>query len=155
MKIEIEFLSISENKLEKLYNWCDSLRVALISQKEQDKDYVLFKNGEEAFLLAHGSEEGMIQLKNKLYTPQQVVQALAPLAKKQGINKIYSLCCFGGVQPTVEYDGVTLQSFHPSRKEVEVLPLMDDISFVFDVTEEEFENWKLPSSEDYKIYIYK
>ena len=155
MKIEIEFLSISENKLEKLYNWCDSLRVALISQKEQDKDYVLFKNGEEAFLLAHGSEEGRIQLKNKLYTPQQVVQALAPLAKKQGINKIYSLCCFGGVQPTVEYDGVTLQSFHPSRKEVEVLPLMDDISFVFDVTEEEFENWKLPSSEDYKIYIYK
>ena len=155
MKIEIEFLSISENKLEKLYNWCDSLRVALISQKEQDKDYVLFKNGEEAFLLAHGSEEGMIQLKNKLYTPQQVVQALAPLAKKQGINKIYSLCCFGGVQPTVEYDGVTLQSFHPSRKEVEVLPLMDDISFGFDVTEEEFENWKLPSSEDYKIYIYK
>ena len=155
MKIEIEFLSISENKLEKLYNWCNSLRVALISQKEQDKDYVLFKNGEEAFLLAHGSEEGMIQLKNKLYTPQQVVQALAPLAKKQGINKIYSLCCFGGVQPTVEYDGVTLQSFHPSRKEVEVLPLMDDISFVFDVTEEEFENWKLPSSEDYKIYIYK
>ena len=127
----------------------------MISQKEQDKDYVLFKNGEEAFLLAHGSEEGMIQLKNKLYTPQQVVQALAPLAKKQGINKIYSLCCFGGVQPTVEYDGVTLQSFHPSRKEVEVLPLMDDISFVFDVTEEEFENWKLPSSEDYKIYIYK
>ena len=155
MKIEIEFLSISENKLEKLYNWCDSLRVALISQKEQDKDYVLFKNGEEAFLLAHGSEEGMIQLKNKLYTPQQVVQALAPLAKKQGINKIYSLCCFGGVQPTVEYDGTTLQSFHPSKKKVEVLPLMDDISFVFDVTEEEFENWKLPSSDDYKIYIYK
>ena len=56
MKIEIEFLSISD--------------------KEQDKDYVLFKNGEEAFLLAHGSEEGTIQLKNKLYTPQQVAHLL-------------------------------------------------------------------------------
>lgn len=155
MKIEIEFTRVVENKLEQLYNWCDSLRIALISKKEQDKDYVLFRNGEDAFLLAHGSEEGMIQLKNKLYTPAQVVQALAPLAQKQGINKIYSLCCFGGLQPTVEYDGVTLKSFHPSRKEVEVLPLMDNISFVFDVSEEEFENWEIPSSDNYKIYIYK
>ena len=155
MKIEIEFLSIAENKLEKLYNWCDSLRIALISNKAQNKDYVLFRNGEDAFLLAHGSEDGRIQLKNQLYTPQQVVQALAPLAKKQGINFVYSLCCFGGIQSPVEYDGVTLKSFHPSRKEVEVLPLMDNISFVFDVSEEEFKNWKLPSSENYKIYIYK
>ena len=155
MKIEIEFTRVVENKLEQLYHWCDSLRIALISNKAQNKDYVLFRNGEDAFLLAHGSEEGMIQLKNKLYTPAQVVQALAPLAQKQGINKIYSLCCFGGLQPTVEYDGVILQSFHPSRKEVEVLPLMDNISFVFDVSEEEFENWEIPSSENYKIYIYK
>ena len=155
MKIEIEFLAIRENKLDKIYNWCDSLRIALISQKEQDKDYVLFKNGEDAFLLAHGSKDGRIQLKNQLYFPQQVVQALAPMAKKQGINTIYSLCCFGGIQSPVEYDGVILQSFHPSRKEVEVLPLMDNISFVFDVSEEEFENWEIPSSENYKIYIYK
>ena len=155
MKIEIEFTRVVENKLEQLYHWCDSLRIALISNKAQNKDYVLFRNGEDAFLLAHGSEEGMIQLKNKLYTPAQVVQALAPLAQKQGINKIYSLCCFGGLQPTVEYDGVILQPFHPSRKELEVLPLMDNISFVFDVSEEEFENWEIPSSENYKIYIYK
>ena len=155
MKVEIEFTKIIENKLEQLYHWCDSLRIALISQKAQNKDYVLFRNGEDAFLLAHGSEEGMIQLKNKLYTPAQVVQALAPLAQKQGINKIYSLCCFGGLQPTIEYDGVILQSFHPSRKEVEVLPLMDNISFLFDVTEEEFKHWEIPSSENYKIYIYK
>ena len=155
MKVEIEFTNVTDKKLQAIYNWCDSLRVALISHKEQDKDYVLFKNGEKAFLLAHGSEEGMIQLKNKLYTPAQVVQALAPLAKKQGINFVYSLCCFGGIQSPVEYDGVTLKSFHPSRKEVEVLPLMDNISFVFDVSEEEFENWEIPSSNDYKIYIYK
>ena len=155
MKIEIEFKNIEEHKLNKLYDWCNSLRIALISNKAQNKDYVLFKNGEDAFLLAHGSKDGKIQLKNQLYFPQQVVQALAPLAKKQGINKIYSLCCFGGIQSPVKYDGVTLQSFHPSRKEVEVLPLLDNISFVFDVSEEEFENWKLPSSENYKIYIYK
>ena len=154
-KIEIEFTNVTENKLQQLNNWCDSLRIALISQKEQNKDYVLFKNGEDAFLLAHGSEDGRIQLKNQLYFPQQVVQALAPLAKEQGINKIYSLCCFGGVQPTVEYDGVTLQSFHPSRKEVEVLPLMDNISFVFDVTEEDFKNWEIPNLKNYKIYIYQ
>lgn len=155
MKIEIEFTRVVENKLEQLYHWCDSLRIALISQKEQDKDYVLFKNGEDAFLLAHGSEDGRIQLKNKLYTPEQVVQGLAPLAKKQGINKIYSLCCFGGLQPTVEYDGVILQSFHPSRKEVEVCPLMDNISFIFDVTSEEFENWEIPNLKNYKIYRYQ
>ena len=112
-------------------------------------------DGKTAFLLAHGSEDGFIQLKNKLYKPQQVVQAFAPLAKKQGIKTIYSLCCYGGVQPTVEAEGVTLTSFHPSRKEVEVLPLMENISFMFDVTEEELENWELPSSDDYKIYIYK
>lgn len=155
MKIEIEFKNIEEHKLNKLYDWCDSLRIALISNKAQNKDYVLFRNGEDAFLLAHGSEDGRIQLKNQLYTPQQVVQALAPLAKKQGINFVYSLCCFGGIQSPVEYDGVTLKSFHPSRNEVEVLPLMDNISFLFDVTEEEFKNWEIPSSENYKIYIYK
>ena len=155
MKIEIEFTNVTENKLQKLYNWCDSLRVASINNTIQKTDYVLFKNGEDSFLLAHGSEDGRIQLKNQLYTPQQVVQALAPLAQKQQIKTIYSLCCFGGVQPTVTAEGVTLKSFHPSRKEVEVLPLMDNISFVFDVSEEEFENWEIPSSENYKIYIYK
>ena len=155
MKIEIEFINVTENKLEQLNNWCDSLRVASINNTIQKTDYVLFKNGEDAFLLAHGSKDGRIQLKNQLYFPQQVVQALAPLAKKQGINKIYSLCCYGGVQTPVEYEGVTLKSFHPSRKEVEVLPLLDNISFVFDVSEQELENWEIPSSENYKIYLYK
>ena len=155
MRVEIEFLAIREEKIEQINNWCNSLRIALIANKIQEKDYVLFLNGKTAFLLAHGSEDGFIQLKNKLYKPQQVVQAFAPLAKKQGIKTIYSLCCYGGVQPTVEAEGVTLTSFHPSRKEVEVLPLMENISFMFDVTEEELENWELPSSDDYKIYIYK
>ena len=155
MKIEIEFINVTEKKLQKIYNWCDSLRVASINNTIQKTDYVLFKNGEDSFLLAHGSEDGMIQLKNKLYTPAQVVQALAPLAQKQGIKQIYSLCCYGGIQPPVEYDGVTLKSFHPSRKKVQICPLMDNISFIFDVTSEEFENWEIPSSNDYKIYIYK
>lgn len=155
MKVEIEFLAVQEKKLEQLNSWCNSLRVASIKNIPQEKDYVLFKNGETAFVLAHGSEDGFIQIKNKLYKPEQVVQAFAPLAKKQGIKTIYSLCCYGGVQPTVEAEGVTLTSFHPSRKEVEVLPLMENISFMFDVTEEELENWELPSSDDYKIYIYK
>ena len=155
MRVEIEFLAIREEKLEQIHNWCDSLRIALVANKIQEKDYVLFLNGKTAFLLAHGSKDGFIQLKNKLYKPEQVVQAFAPLAKKQGISTIYSICCYGGVQPTVEAEGVTLTSFHPSRKEVEVLPLMENISFMFDVTEEEFMNWELPSSDDYKIYIYK
>ena len=126
MKIEIEFKNIEEHKLNKLYDWCDSLRIALISNKAQNKDYVLFRNGEDAFLLAHGSEEGNIQIKNKIYSPQQVIKSLAPFAKEQGINTIYSLCCFGGIQSPVKYDGVTLKSFHPSRKKVHVCPLMDN-----------------------------
>ena len=140
MRVEIEFLAIREEKLEQINDWCNSLKITLMSGHPQEKDYVLFKNGETAFVLAHGSEDGFIQLKNKLYKPEQVVQAFAPIAKKQGISTIYSLCCYGGVQPTVEAEGVTLTSFHPSRKEVEVLPLMENISFMFDVTEEEFMN---------------
>ena len=155
MKIEIEFTNVTEKKLQKLNNWCDSLRVASINNTIQKTDYVLFKNGEDAFLLAHGSEEGNIQIKNKIYSPQQVIKSLAPFAKEQGINTIYSRCCYGGVQPTVTSDGVTLKSFHPSRKKVHVCPLMDNISFIFDVTEEEFKNWEIPNLKNYKIYIYQ
>ena len=102
MKIIIDFLGISEKKQEKIsrFNWETRLVSSGLKEK-MSKDYVLFTNGQYAFLLAHGSKEGYIQIKGSLYTPQTVCNWLASLAKKQNINHIYTISCFGGKQDSV------------------------------------------------------
>ena len=158
MKIIVDFLGISEEKQEKISRF--NRETSLVSsglKTKMSKDYVLFTNGQYAFLLAHGSKEGYIQIKGSLYTPQIVCNWLSPIAKKQGINHIYTISCFGGKQDSVECDGVKMSSFHTSTKEVSAMELFDGFEFVFDVTEDELKRWTLieqiNSDKDFEIFI--
>lgn len=158
MKIFIDFLGISEEKQEKISRFNRETRLVSSGLKEKmSKDYVLFTNGQYAFLLAHGSKEGYIQIKGSLYTPQAVCNWLAPLTKKQGINHVYTISCFGGKQASVECDGVLMESFHPSIEEVTLMELLDGPSFVFDVTKDELNSWTLlnqiNNSQDFEVFI--
>ena len=158
MKIIIDFLGISEEKQEKISRFNRETRLVSSGLKEKmSKDYVLFTNGQYAFLLAHGSKEGYIQIKGSLYTPQTVCNWLASLAKKQNINHIYTISCFGGKQDSVECDGVKMSSFHPSTKEVSAMELFDGFEFVFDVTEDELKKWNLinqiNSDKDFEVFV--
>lgn len=158
MKIFVDFLGISEQKQEQISRFNRETRFVSCGLKDtMHKDYVLFTNGQYAFLLAHGSKEGYIQIKGSLYTPQAVCDWLAPLAKKQDIKQIYTISCFGGKQASVECNGVSMESFHPSTKEVSAMELFDGFEFVFDVTEDELNSWTLlnqiNNSQDFEVLI--
>lgn len=157
MKISIDFLGITEKKQEQIFRFNRETRFVSCGLTDiVSKDYVIFTNGQYAFLLAHGSKEGYIQIKGSLYTPQAVCDWLAPLAKKQDIKQIYTISCFGGKQASVECNGFSMESFHPSIEEVTLMELIDGVSFVFDITEEELNSWtlltKINQSKDFEIF---
>ena len=158
MKIFVDFLGINPKNQEKISKFHQETKMVSWGVKDSmSKDYVLFVNGQYAFILAHGSEDGGIQIKGKVYSPESVIQWLAPLAKKQGINQIYTISCFGGKQDSVECDGVKMSSFHPSTKEVSAMELFDGFEFVFDVTEDELNSWTLlnqiNSDKDFEVFV--
>ena len=158
MKMIIDFLGINEKKQEEISRFNRETGLVSFGLKEKmSKDYVLFTNGQYAFLLAHGSEDGGIQIEGELYTSQAVCNWLAPIAKKQGIEHIYTISCFGGKQSPVECDGVKLSSFHPSTKKVTFTELFEGFEFVFDVTENELNNWnfivQINDSKDFEVFI--
>ena len=158
MKIIIAFLGINPKNQEKISKFHQETKLVSWGLKDSmSKDYVLFVNGQYAFILAHGSEDGGIQIKGNVYTSQAVINWLAPLAKKQGINHVYTISCFGGKQDSVECDGVKMSSFHPSTKEVSAMELFDGFEFVFDVTEDELNSWTLlnqiNNSQDFEVLI--
>ena len=158
MKIIIDFLGINPKNQEKISKFHQETKLVSWGVKDSmSKDYVLFVNGQYAFILAHGSEDGGIQIKGNVYTSQAVINWLAHLAKKQGINNVYTISCFGGKQDSVECDGVKMSSFHPSTKEVSAMELFDGFEFVFDVTEDELNSWTLlnqiNNSQDFEVLI--
>ena len=158
MKIIIDFLGINPKKQEKISKFHQETKLVSWGVKDSmSKDYVLFVNGQYAFILAHGSEDGGIQINGNLYTPQSVINWLSPIAKKQGINHVYTISCFGGKQDSVECDGVKMSSFHTSTKEVSAMELFDGFEFVFDVTEDELKRWTLieqiNSDKDFEVFI--
>lgn len=79
------------------------------------------------FMIAHGSENGLIQLGNTYYTPEAVLRGLIQDGiVDRRITKVYTVCCHGGSQSTVTIDWCTMESYHTSLDDVFIEALYNE-----------------------------
>ena len=99
------------------------------------RSYCLFRlaDGQHAdtvFLLAHGTDTGLISINKQLVTAEQLLKSLIAkgIFKNKGIKMLYTICCHGGLQASVTIDGITVSSIHDSIEEIrcQAYSLMDD-----------------------------
>lgn len=88
------------------------------------------------FALAHGNKDGLIDVKGHTMCPslflKEAVQQLKLVDK--GIDIVYTLSCYGGLQKQSTFMGVEIKSCHPSIQEIQVraMPLLE--GYVVEVT---------------------
>lgn len=89
--------------------------------EKNKRGFVLFRltdDKSKLFILAHGSKDGLIDLGGaRLFNPKEVLQML--LDKKaiheNGIEKVYTLSCYGGYQTPATIEGVEIKSCHECK----------------------------------------
>jgi len=99
------------------------------------KDHCFFKIigvDETLFILAHGTEDGQLQINNTILSIEQVLNSIINKAKRNNITEVYTISCFGGAQPSLEIDGITIKSIHGNKTEIDtnVMATLDDEFFI-------------------------
>jgi hypothetical protein len=122
-------IPVSERVYEKLRRALHGDGFCLFRLEDEQMQHCLF-------VLAHGSEEGLIDVRGHLCTPEAFLRhAVESLdVKAKGIDTIYTISCYGGLQKNASYEGVTIQSCHAHLGEIHcrVMALLD--GFVLEVS---------------------
>ena len=66
----------------------------------------------------HGAEDGRISVNGNLVKREAMYEKLAPSVKRKGWSKCYILCCFNGIEPAMEIDGVKFIPLFPTTAPV-------------------------------------
>lgn len=115
---------IEENKYKEVEEFCKGERTYVTFRQAGGKD------SEVLFLLVHGIETGEMAFGGYALTSEQVLTTLIKQGiKDRGIKHVYTLSCYGGLQPTVYQDGICMSSLHECEDVIHVGigTLMDDL----------------------------
>ena len=88
------------------------------------------------FVLAHGNENGEIDVHGFLCTPNQFLKkAVDELnVKDKGIEIVYTISCHGGTQESCSYKGVEIKSIHSSKQKIEARAMgLIDGDYIFEI----------------------
>ena len=70
-----------------------------------------FNNPSILFLFSHGNKEGKILTSNGWKTSREVLSELIQYyPNMKDIKIVYTICCYGGLQPTETINGITIKS---------------------------------------------
>lgn len=116
------------------------------------KNYFLFGKNEDAFLVAHGTTDGRIKINNDFLSTKDTLKKFLPLLEKKGINRLYTICCHGGVQEPITIQEKTIQSLHPCIDKVSIAIDEMGVEVAFESCVQEMKKISLPKTSDWEVY---
>lgn len=71
------------------------------------------------FIIAHGTPDGDMHIFNQYLTNMDILSSFYRNGlRKEEIEQIYTISCFGGLQQKVEMNGIKMNSIHDEKQEI-------------------------------------